>query len=53
MYLSGPLVDAREVDLGCEGDLGGYVGVVGAAVNLEAVDAVLVDALVMVSICHE
>lgn len=44
-YLSILRVHTRKVDLGCEGYLGGDVGVAGAAVDLDAVDAVLVHAL--------
>lgn len=44
-YLSILRVHARKVDLGCERYLGRDVGVAGAAVNLNAVDAVLVHAL--------
>jgi hypothetical protein len=46
MHLSVLRIHTRQIDLGIERDLGRYIGVVGAAVNLDAVDAVLVDALV-------
>lgn len=44
-YASVLRIHAREVDLGCKLDLGRLVGVVRAAMNRNAVDAVLVDAL--------
>jgi hypothetical protein len=45
MYISVLRVHARQVDLRCELDLGRRVGVVWAAVDRYAVDAVLVDTL--------
>ena len=42
------MVDAREVDFAKEGDVGGCVGVIWAAVDFEGVDAVFVDALCIV-----
>ena len=45
MYLSVLWVHAWQVDLGCEGYLGRDVGVAWAAMNLETVNAILVDAL--------
>lgn len=44
-YLSILRVDAGQVDLGCELDLRRCVGVVWAAMDRYAVDAVLVDTL--------
>ena len=44
-YLAIASVDAGEVDFADEGDVGRRVRVLRAAVNLERVDAVLVDAL--------
>jgi hypothetical protein len=46
VYLSVLRIYARQIDLGLECDLGRYIRVVGAAVNLDAVDTILVDALV-------
>jgi hypothetical protein len=45
LYLSVLRVDAGQIDLGCELDLGRCVGVVWAAVERYAVDTVLVDTL--------
>jgi hypothetical protein len=45
MYLSILRVDTGQVDLRCELDLGGGVGVVWAAVDRYAVDTILVYAL--------
>ena len=44
-YLAVACVDAGEVDFADEGDIGRGVGVLRTAVDLERVDAVLVDAL--------
>lgn len=45
IYLSIPLINTRQVDLRCEGYFRGNVWIVRAAVDLEAVDAILVNAL--------
>jgi hypothetical protein len=44
-YLSILRIHTWQIDLGCKGYLGRYIGVVWAAVDLHAVDAVLMDAL--------
>jgi hypothetical protein len=44
-YLAISLVYARQVDLGCEGDLRRHIRVVGTTVDLDTVNAVLVDTL--------
>lgn len=44
-YLAILWVDARQVDLRCELDLGRRIGVVWAAMDRDAVDAVLVNTL--------
>jgi hypothetical protein len=49
VYLSVLLVDTRQVHLGGKGDLGRKIGVVGAAMDLDAVNAILVDALQQMS----
>jgi hypothetical protein len=49
VYFSILCVYAGEVDLGCEGYLGRHIRVTWPAVNLDAVDAVLVYALAMES----
>lgn len=49
MYLSVSLIDARQVYLRSEGNLGRNIGIVWTAVDLDAVDAVLVNALRRVS----
>jgi hypothetical protein len=45
-YLSVLSVYTGQVDLGCELDLGRLIGVIRAAMDGDAVDAVLVDALI-------
>jgi hypothetical protein len=45
LYLSISLVDARQIDLGSKGDLRRHVGVVWPTVDLDTIDAVLVDTL--------
>jgi len=45
VYLSVSLVDTGQVYPGGERELGRKVGVIGTAVNLDAVDAIFVDAL--------
>jgi hypothetical protein len=54
-YLAILRVHTRQVDLGCEGYLRGDVGVAWPAVDLDAVDAVLVDTLHVqsVNMCPE
>jgi len=44
-YLAVACIDAGEVDLANEGDIGRRVRVLRSAVDFERVDAVLVDAL--------
>ena len=44
-YLAVPWIDARQVDLGDELDLWWLIWVLIAAVHLQGVDSVLVDAL--------
>jgi hypothetical protein len=44
-YLAISLVYTRQIDLGGEGDLGRHVGVLRATVDLDTVDAILVDTL--------
>ena len=45
MYLSILRIHTRQIDLGRELDLGRLIGIVRAAVDRNAVDAVLMDAL--------
>jgi hypothetical protein len=45
VYLAVLWVHAGQIDLGCEGDLRRYVGVAWAAVDLDTINAVLVNAL--------
>jgi hypothetical protein len=54
-YLAILRVHTRQVDLGCKGYLRGDVGVAWPAVDLDAVDAVLVDTLHVqsVNMCPE
>ena len=49
MYLSVLWIDAWKIDLRCEGYLGRNVRVACAAVDLDTVDTVLVDALQAIS----
>jgi hypothetical protein len=49
-YLAILRIHTWQIDLGCKGYLGRYVGVAWPAVDLDAVDAVLVDTLHVVSV---
>ena len=49
LYLSSFRVYAWQVDLGNEGDIGWNVGILLAAMNLQAIDSVLMYALSMKS----